>query len=163
MNKVCCITGHTTGLGKFLYDYFINQGWTVVGFSRSSGFNIEQDPVKVANLIQGCELFINNAYAHGAQLDLINLTVGHVKKMVVCGSVAADYPDPAMVEYSQHKKIIEDRCNALSDVKINNTDILLLKLTSSSYKDYLTVSSTINFWLDNPSITQIKFNVKEII
>jgi hypothetical protein len=160
MSNLCCITGHTRGLGKFLYNHFISRGWVVIGFSRSNGYDIEQDVTKIADLVKGCHLFINNSYANGCQKELLDLTFGHVNKTVVFGSVAADHPDPMLPEYSQHKKIIEQRSNELSNIK-SSTDLLLLKLTSSSYKDYHTIAKTIEFWLDNPSITQVKFNISD--
>jgi hypothetical protein len=162
MSNLCCITGHTHGLGKYLYEYFINKGWVVVGLSRSNGYDIEKDVGKIAELAKGCQLFINNAYANGLQNELLDLTFGHVEKIIVCGSVASDHPDPNLVEYSKHKKLLEKRCNELADVK-SSSDLLLLKLTSSSYKNFRMISKTIDLWLENPSIVQIKFNVADNI
>jgi short-subunit dehydrogenase len=162
MNRVCCITGHTHGLGKFLYNHFVDEGWNVIGFSRSNGYNIEQDYVRISEVIKGSQLFINNTYANGLQQQLLDLTFGNVNNIVVCGSVASDHPDPTLPKYSHHKKLLEQRCNELSDVKSLST-LLLLKLTSSSYRDYETIIKTIEFWLETPSITQIKFTVDDIL
>ena len=35
------ITGHTTGLGKSIFDFYKNQGYNVTGFSRSNGFDLK--------------------------------------------------------------------------------------------------------------------------
>ena len=34
------ITGHTSGIGKGLYDYFSSKGARVKGFSKDTGFDI---------------------------------------------------------------------------------------------------------------------------
>jgi len=159
MNKTCFITGHTSGLGKALYDYFVDIGWEVQGFSRSNGWDIEKDVDKIASVAKGCDLFINNAYANGAQIPLVKALFGKVQGMVVCGSVASEYPDPDRPEYSQHKKELDDLCETLSKEKNVDTDLMLIKLTSSSYKDKKSVINLVDFWLDNPSIITVKFNV----
>jgi len=159
MNKTCFITGHTRGLGKSLYDYFVEIGWNVQGFAHSNGWDIEKDFEKIASVSKGCDLFINNAYANGAQIELVKALYGKVNGMIVCGSVASDYPDPERPKYSEHKKELEELCEELSKEKNVCTDLMLIKLTSSSYKDTKTVTNLVDFWLDNPSIITVKFNV----
>lgn len=161
MNRTCFITGHTKGLGKKLYDYFVEIGWDVQGFAHGNGWDIEEDYEKIAAIANGCDLFINNAYANGRQNDLVKLLFGKVKAMVVCGSVASDYPDPDRLEYSQHKKELEELCDDLTKTKNVDTDLILIKLTSSSYRDHKTVVNLVDFWLDNPSVITVKFNVQE--
>lgn len=161
MNKKCFITGHTSGVGKALYDYFIDIGWEVQGFAHSNGWDIEKDVDKIASVAKGCDLFINNAYANGAQIALVKALFGNVKSMVVCGSVASEYPDPDRLEYSEHKKELDDLCENLSKEKNVDTDLMLIKLTSSSYKDTKSVINLVDFWLDNPSIITVKFNVED--
>ena len=63
------ITGHTSGLGKALFERF----QPALGFSRSNGFDIS-DPSSRAGIIAattGCHVFINNAYASIAQVELL--------------------------------------------------------------------------------------------
>ena len=43
----------------------------------------------------------------------------------------------------------------------SNTEYLLLGLTSSSYKDDALVLQSILFWLSNPNIIEIGFNIDE--
>jgi len=40
MTMNIAITGHTTGLGKSLFDFYTNQGHYVTGFSRSNDFDL---------------------------------------------------------------------------------------------------------------------------
>jgi hypothetical protein len=64
------ITGHTSGIGKHLYESLDN----TIGFSRSNGFDIENENNldKIYELSKDCHVFINNAYFQDAQLKLFN-------------------------------------------------------------------------------------------
>jgi NADP-dependent 3-hydroxy acid dehydrogenase YdfG len=144
MIKVC-ITGTTRGLGKSLAEHFNSKGYEVVELNRGD--------VIVESAI-GCDLFINNAYINGHQIDIFNQLYDKVGKMIVMGSVAADYPDPQMPEYSQHKRELKER---VLEVASKNANILLLQLTGESYNDTTLIKNTIDFWLDNPKVTCISF------
>jgi hypothetical protein len=67
------ITGHTSGLGKSIYNYSIEQNINAIGFSRSNGFNItdSKDRKLLINSVANCDVFINNAYDRYGQLDLL--------------------------------------------------------------------------------------------
>lgn len=145
MFKVC-ITGTTRGLGKALKEYFTRKGYFVVGLNRG-------DDIVTAAV--GCDLFINNAYDGSLQLDLFNELYTRIKNIVIMGSVAADYPDDNMPEYSQHKKELKQRVLEVANTGVSK--ILLLELTGASYNDPQSIGRTIDFWLDNPTVTSISF------
>ena len=67
------ITGHTQGLGQAFFKYF--QSHTVIGFSRSNGYNISSptDRTKILDEIKDFDVFINNAYNNydNSQLQLL--------------------------------------------------------------------------------------------
>jgi NADP-dependent 3-hydroxy acid dehydrogenase YdfG len=148
MSKVC-ITGTTRGIGKTLAEHFKQSGWEVIELNRGD--------VIIESAI-GCDLFINNAYIEGHQIDIFNQLYASVKKMIVMGSVAADYPNPSMPVYSQHKKELKERVLDVANTPSSkNADILLLQLTGESYNDSNLIIRTIEFWLDNPKITVISF------
>jgi len=67
------ITGHTSGLGKSIYNYSIEQDIDVIGFSRSNGFDItnRDDRKRLIDTVTHCDVFINNAYDRYGQLDLL--------------------------------------------------------------------------------------------
>lgn len=73
--KSIAITGHTSGLGKGVYDYFKSLGYNVKGFSKDNGFDIssKENIDRIVELTKDCELFFNNAYYHYAQVDLLKL------------------------------------------------------------------------------------------
>jgi NADP-dependent 3-hydroxy acid dehydrogenase YdfG len=64
------ITGHTAGIGKALAEEYILDGDDVVGLSRREGNNIRVIP-KIADKIEPCDVFINNAQAGYAQTELL--------------------------------------------------------------------------------------------
>jgi putative NADH-flavin reductase len=143
-----CITGTTRGIGKSLAEHFKNKGCEVVELNRGD--------LKVEPGV-GCDLYINNAYANGCQIDIFNQLYSSVAKMVVIGSIASDYPDPDMPAYSQHKKELKERVLEIANSSINKADILLLQLTGESYNDSNLIIRTIEFWLANPKITCVSF------
>lgn len=145
MPKVC-ITGTTRGLGKILAEQFKSNGWEVVELNRHD--------MKVEPGI-GCDLYINNSYANGNQVHIFNELYASVGKMIVMGSIAADYPDPAMPEYSLHKRELKERVMEVANTGKYN--ILLLELTGESYNNAPLILNTIDFWLDNPTITSVSF------
>lgn len=157
---VVYITGHTRGLGRYFHDYFLNRGCTVVGFSNETGYNLEKDFSEIVNKVTPESVFINNAYANGVQKNFIVSLHNKVSKMIVCGSIASKYPDISMPKYSDDKydleKVFFDYANRKS-----NTNYLLLGLTSSSYKDQTLIGKTLDFWLANPNIIQVGYNIDE--
>ncbi len=147
MNKKCVITGDTRGIGKIFKDHFESKGWTVVGFNRSTGLDhVVQEAV-------GCDLFINNAYADGRQLEFLNQLYASVDKMIVCGSVAAFYPDKKLPVYSHHKKILAERVK-----EIARSNVLMLHLSAKGYNDSTALLKIIDLWLENPCITEVGFD-----
>jgi hypothetical protein len=73
--KNVAITGHTSGLGKGLYDYFVSKNCKVTGFSIGNGFDItkQENIDKIIELTKDCDLFINNAYGGYAQTEIARL------------------------------------------------------------------------------------------
>jgi len=147
----CCITGHARGIGKAFYDHFTAVGWQVVGFDKT---------VPLSDVIEqstGCDLFINNAYEN--QLSLFNQLYASVGKMIVCGSVVTDLPDPSMPEYSTQKQDLETRFLEVADYAPSH--LLLLKLSSDVYNNSNVVLKTVDFWLETPQIKVVTFVAKE--
>jgi hypothetical protein len=78
------ITGHTSGIGKGMYDHFLNQNHEVFGLSRSNGFDISKNTKEIVEISEECDLFINNAYSGDSQLKLLMLLKDKVNNIVVC-------------------------------------------------------------------------------
>lgn len=64
------ITGHTAGIGQALAQEYQAHGHEIVGISRREGNNIRNIP-KTADLIEPCDVFVNNAQAGYAQTELL--------------------------------------------------------------------------------------------
>lgn len=147
MNKTCVITGDSRGLGLEFRKHFESLGWNVIGFNRSTGLD------HVVERSIGCDLFINNAYADGKQLEFLNQLYASVDKMIVCGSIAAFYPDKTLPVYSHHKKLLAERVK-----EIARPNILMLHLSAKGYNDTATVLKIIDLWLDHPGIVEVGFD-----
>jgi len=64
------ITGHTAGIGQALANQYQSRGHEIVGISRREGYNIRVIP-KVCDLIEPCDVFVNNAQIGFAQTELL--------------------------------------------------------------------------------------------
>jgi NADP-dependent 3-hydroxy acid dehydrogenase YdfG len=69
------ITGHTSGIGKGLFDYFLSKNCEVIGFSKDNGYDIsiKDNRKKIIEDTKDCDLFFNNAYSEYSQLELAKL------------------------------------------------------------------------------------------
>lgn len=88
------ITGHTKGLGKTICN--IHGEHDIIGFSRSNGFDItvKEHRMKMIELSQDCDVFINNAYDKFGQIELLYDLYGSWKNknktIVTIGSYASN-------------------------------------------------------------------------
>lgn len=64
------ITGGTAGIGQALANIYTEQGHEVIALSRRTGYNI-RSILKVAGMIEPCDMFINNAQVGFAQTELL--------------------------------------------------------------------------------------------
>lgn len=145
----CCITGHTRGIGLAFYDHFKSKGWDVVGINPVNFNTIDS----IIEQSKGCDIFINNAYADGRQIDLVEALHDKVGKMIVCGSVAAVHPDPDRAIYSLHKRQLLQLVQ-----KLANPNIFMLHLSAKGYNDTAALLAVIDLWLKHPHITEVGFD-----
>lgn len=143
------ITGHTRGIGLIFSNHLISKGWEVIGFNTSTGLD------NVIETARGCDLFINNAYANGRQLEFLNKLSSCVGGMIVCGSVAAFSKDSCLPEYSDHKNKLAAEVTELQN---NGIKILMLHLSSSGYNNPDALIKIIDLWLEYPHITAVSFD-----
>jgi nucleoside-diphosphate-sugar epimerase len=64
------ITGHTAGIGQAFAKTLQSRGHEILGISRRMGENISRIE-RTANLIESCDMFINNAQTQYAQTELL--------------------------------------------------------------------------------------------
>jgi hypothetical protein len=150
------IIGHSRGLGEYLYNAFTADMLDVRGYSKSTGYNLENDIAKICHQIDTDDIVILNAYANGTQIDYLKELNNSQSKVVVMGSIASIFPDISNLTYSQHKKTLEFYFNSISAEP--KRPMLYLRLTGTSYNDYKLVYDSIKFWLSNPRITFIGYS-----
>lgn len=89
------ITGHTAGIGQALAKIYSQQGHEIVGLSKREGNNIRNIP-KIADHIEPCDMFINNAQAGFAQTELLfeiaQRWSGTGKHIVVISTIMTQFP-----------------------------------------------------------------------
>ena len=112
------ITGHTAGIGRALAEaYYGNE---IVGISKRDGNNIRNTP-KVADLIEPCDVFVNNAQAGYAQTELLfemaERWTGTGKTIIVISTMLAQAPvsisGSGMDQYRVQKVALEEAVHQL--------------------------------------------------
>jgi hypothetical protein len=159
------ITGHTQGIGKYLFAELTNAGHLVFGVSRFSGYNLEEGIDDVLQLANVCDVFINNAAVGNCQLKLLESLHNKVPMMIVMGSIAGDYHELIQSEYSFNKRALATRCKELSLVpgnKLLHLNISMLEdaVSSDNLISFKEILDVINFWTANPKINKIDFEFK---
>jgi hypothetical protein len=175
--KKIVITGHTSGIGKAIYNKFIEISCReIVGMSRTNGYDIDADFDKIVNEATGAEIFINNAYRDQQQLKLFHALKDKVDMMIVMGSVSRHYPELIPTDYVQDKQALAEACRLESinpaGIPVLHLDLGFLEGTIVKYtdpsafvSDYTTsledIVDTIIFWAGKPSaIRQVEFTWK---
>ena len=152
------ITGHSRGLGAFLFDHF-SKNHHVLGFSRQNGFELPNKFQEVCDIANTCDLFINNAYIDDIQTKFLEHLSGKIQ-IISCGSMAADYVT-VNNNYGSNKLKLEKKHKEIK--KITTVPMLLLKMGYlENYPDrypisYKEVVSGIDCWLSNKRISIIEF------
>lgn len=164
------ITGHTSGLGKILYNYFVSQNYEVIGMSRSNGYNIESDQDKIIENLTGADIFINNAHSYDYQTELMHKAVNKVDYMILSGSALQLYKDYATYSFLEEKSKLHNEARLLSNSANVKTHILHIGiaflpessggLKSDNFTEYQDLINIINFWLENPSFSDVILNWK---
>jgi short-subunit dehydrogenase len=107
------ITGHTRGIGKALFDT-LGVDNEVIGFSKSTGYDISTDRAKIVKESLDCDVFINNAYCGSSLLALFEDIFAYwkddpSKSIVNVGSLAKHSQvrkDGVRTKYSINKKAL---------------------------------------------------------
>ena len=107
------VTGHTSGIGKAIYDHLDSQGYHVEGGSRSNNWDITKDTT--ANYIKDkFDVLINNAYHSDGQVKLLkNVYNGWQKKKKTIINIGSWHKDHlsgrpfSSLNYNVDKKALE--------------------------------------------------------
>lgn len=142
------ITGHTSGIGKIIFDHFGG-----VGLSRTTNFDICKD--SIIEHIDNQTIFINNAFSYdclNAQVDLIYKSVDIVKQVICIGSNTV-FPG----EYKEYKDKLDETVNYFFSKGYNITNIKLGKVDTPFQQNYTgpkisktTIIRTIDYIVNTP-------------
>jgi len=170
----CIITGHTSGIGKYLYEYYQGKNWEVIGMSRSNGYDILTERERIINDSLGADLFINNASSGNSQLELLKKLCKFIPKIVTMGSAGTEFTEILDKKYIFDKKNLEEKFKLIT-MNPGIADMLLIKLSfaETSYNrekvdrldsdftiSYQEIANVIDFWINNSKIRQIDFTIK---
>ena len=126
------ITGHTSGLGKYLYDNFED----TIGFSRSNGYDIKnyKDIVKELDEV---DVFINNAHSGFYQVELLYCLFDKWKyipnKSII--NISSNASDGIMYfeqKYAIEKSALDSACDQLA---YNQTSLCKIYCVKPGYID----------------------------
>lgn len=115
------ITGHSAGIGQALTKVYTSKGHEVIGISKRNGFNIRVIP-KVADMIEPCDVFVNNAQVGFAQTELLfemaKRWQNTGKLIINISTMMTQQPVPTipglgMVEYRTQKIALEEAVKQL--------------------------------------------------
>lgn len=114
------MTGHTSGIGLALYDKFLKLGYDVLGYSRSTGYDIGTNAIyNILDQSTDCDLFVNNAYHKIGQnkilQELLKNWEGTDKCIVNISSNIVNTTMPLTSESAEYKNVKQ-----LSNQIINN-------------------------------------------
>lgn len=143
------ITGHTSGLGKSLFDHYRQKGCVVEGFSRSNGYDLftlgTQD--RILQRINDYDVLINNAYAGWSQIELLYLTFEkwktQPKHIINISSNSGDGVKNFVHPYAAHKTALDKASEQLNAIK----------------EAHCRVTNLRPGWLDTERVA--KFNINE--
>lgn len=113
------ITGHTSGIGKAIADYFTAKGAEVVGFSKSTGYDIT-NPIHRQQILDeavSADVFVNNAYNNfdNSQFELLkgifNLWNGSNKTII---NMSSRVGGVMQTPYAKSKELQDRYCESMS-------------------------------------------------
>ena len=153
------VTGHTGLLGRNIYSMFDTSEHTVIGMSRTTGFNLETDYHTCIQILKTCDIVFNNAHAGTVQARIIQDLVETNNIVITSGSEAANYDidqyclDKCCIHsvYYQCRQYYPNRCLLLKMGYLNENH---QNLTPINIQEIL---NGIQLFLSNRRITMIEY------
>lgn len=170
----CVITGHSSGIGKALFEHYLKKGHDVVGMSRSNGYDISKNQDKIIHESLDADLFINNATSGNSQLELLKKLCCKIPNIVTMSTAGTDFTDVWAKQYHYDKINLEENFKLITmNTSVNNLLLLKISFAETTYSvkkenridsdytiPYNQIANTIDFWLDNPCVTQVNYAIK---
>ena len=141
--KKIVITGHTSGIGKALYQSLQGEEREVVGISRSNGYDISKDREKILLLVKDAHVFVNNAFSEFDNVHLLyeifNLWKEENKLIVNIGSESSDGIKDFVHPYAVMKAALDKATEQLQNISGSQCRVLNIRsgfVDTPSVKDY---------------------------
>lgn len=164
------ITGHTRGLGKYLYERLNKEGHNCIGFSRSNGFDIEDQFFQIIDQTKNFDLFINNAHKKNIQSNFLkSLKDANIDIISIGATSSLFYNEKKSYYIGKKLQYLEDKKKLLDthidlcyktkgSILLINIDSLENHPTKSAESiNFKTIYDTINFWLKNKQLTIVNY------
>ena len=84
------LTGHTNGFGPYIKKHFESNGHTVIGFSRSNGYDIKSTKSVDKMLDHKFDVMINNAVDMNGQSKVLSRCCNRQQQVISIGSRITD-------------------------------------------------------------------------
>ena len=109
------LTGHTSGIGKAIYESLTSKGYEVHGFSKSNGYPLPESITRLVQEVKDFDIFINNTYWGFAQALIMDQLVKQWanvpgKRIICMGSTSANVLTSTYPLYTASKKALESFC-----------------------------------------------------
>ncbi len=168
MGKSYAITGHTRGIGKYLWE---NLPWGTRGFSKSNGFDITFPHIRklITDEVHEVDIFINNAQQGYSQTDLLIELASmwrndSSKTIVSIGSNVTEVILPANFSYldgyKKEKALLKRMCSSIQSSRdyqckivyktfgFVGTPTILKQYPHFTKQDYISIESAGNYILE---------------
>jgi short-subunit dehydrogenase len=162
-----CITGHTSGLGKALFDFWSASNNNVTGYSRSNGYDLDHNLDKFNN--DQFDIFVNNAYSGFKQVELLYQLYEKNKNrnciILNIGSASSDGNVDRVKPYAIEKLALEKACLQLQFntsvckvllIKPGRMETPMVAHTNSKKIDLSYMVSTIDWLIAQPENIAIR-------
>lgn len=162
------VTGHTSGIGKEIYEYCMHHGADVRGYSRSNGFNMkdrEGDHIINDLLRWDCDIFFNHAWYPRVQGKLLKILYKQWEKkekiIINTGSASAYYAVGASI-YESDKTELRDFCiaRAIQYPHANKCRIHNVSMGWTNSR-YLTNVEDEKYWIDPYEAALVLMNLAQ--
>lgn len=114
------ITGHTTGIGKAIFEKLEAEGHIVLGMSRTTGYHLPEDGDRVLHDSKDCDIFINLWHERNTDFqiqllyDFFLMWKGQNKHIISIGSRAGEcYILGNVDKYAMFKAAHDAACEQL--------------------------------------------------
>lgn len=158
------ITGHTSGIGLGLYNYFVQNKHEVYGFSRSNGYSMPEANDRILKQIIDCDIFVNNSEPVSSQIYFIKQLYPQwydkEKTIIVIGSVLSKIVS-TIDEYhiaQAEKQLLDFECRRVTYDMRENRKCVITSIHPSFVKTNLHASYGVP---DAPD--EVTLSVQEVV